>query len=119
MIRVSVILNVWPVTCGTVTRVERTASSRPVHRTVCGRAAPLAVAAGGGVGAGASTGTFDPEQSARMALQRIATATRIQASLSVVDLRRLPALFGRYENPDFVLSQLGGEAPAFWDRASR
>jgi hypothetical protein len=30
-IRVSVILNVVPVTCGTLTRVDRTASRRPVH----------------------------------------------------------------------------------------
>jgi len=61
-----------------VTRVDRTASSRPVHRIVRARAVLWDVV-GAGVEAVADVllTVFDPEQPARTALQRTPTATRI------------------------------------------
>jgi len=83
---VSVILKVGPVTWGTVTRVDRTASSRPVHRTVRAGAVPVdLVAAGDEAFSGPlAAGVFDPEQPVRTALQRTATATRI-VSVAILD----------------------------------
>ena len=81
-IRVSVILNVGPVTCGTLTRVDRTASRRPVHRTVRDRAVLPDAAGAGELAAGSlPAGTSDPEQAARTAAHTTAAATRMLVAI--------------------------------------
>jgi hypothetical protein len=79
---VSVILNVGPVTCGTVTRVERTASSKPVHRTVRDLTV-LADAAGADelVAGSLPAGTFDPQQAATTAAHTTTAATRMLVAI--------------------------------------
>jgi hypothetical protein len=78
--RVSVILNVGPVTCGTETRVDRTASSVPVHLMVCDRAPLLpesGVARGDGVARVSTAGALELEQAATVIPQ---TATPQRAT---------------------------------------
>src|SRR5262245_43130364 len=88
-ILVSVILNVGPVTCGTATRVERTASSVPVQRMVCDRARPgSAAAAWVGVARVSTAGARGPEQAAtaphRTATPQRAT-TRARMLVAILD----------------------------------
>src|SRR5688500_6131941 len=118
--RVSVIRNVGPVTCGTVTRGERTAARMPVHRMVRDRAVPSDEAgadaeADVAVGRPSGAGAVALEQAARMAPQRIPRAARMLVSRAgdsprrvtahgvpagVAHLRRSPLRFGRATVPD-------------------
>src|SRR5262247_2591112 len=84
--RVSVILNVGPVTCGTKTRVERTASSVPPQRIE--RDVGNDWVAGGDAGEvvrEVPEGGFDPEQDARTAAHRTANAGRMQSPSATID----------------------------------
>src|SRR5262245_13130533 len=87
---VSVILNVGPVTCGTATRVDRTASSVPVQRMVCDRVGRpgSAAAAEGGVACVSTAGARGPEQAATAPL-RTATpqraTTRARMLVAILD----------------------------------
>jgi hypothetical protein len=75
---VSVILNVGPVTCGTLTRVDRTASRRPVQRTVRDLAAlPDGAGTAELVAGSLPAGALAPEQAARRAAHTTAAAARM------------------------------------------